>query len=225
MALPKVNHAIQALINETATTTVDKLLVYLADKCGVEVDDELRQMCNDFKALYVQKQEEPEVKEQPKKEKKPRAPTAYNMYIKEKMAELKAEGKTGNLMKLAVEEWKKEKGNAGQVQTEEPIDKHGPVNSDTETNSDDPKPADVKEKPGKKAAKAKKETKEPVNSDSETNSDDPKPADVKEKPGKKAAKAKKETKEPKTQKQNGGKKEKEESVVQESDNTEVSDYE
>jgi hypothetical protein len=220
MALPKVNQAIQALINETATTTVDKLLLYLADKCGVEVDDELRQMCNDFKALYVQKQE-PEVKEH-KKEKKPRAPTAYNMYIKEKMAELKAEGKTGNLMKLAVEEWKKEKGTTGQVQTEELIDKHGPVNSDTETNSDDPKPADVKEKPGKKAAKIKKDTMEPVKSDSETNSDDPKTAVVKDKPGKKAAKTKKE---PKTQKKNGGKKEKEESVVQESDNTEVSDYE
>jgi hypothetical protein len=40
-----------------------------------------------------------------------RPPSAYNIYIRDKIAELKAAGHTGNLMKMATEAWNTEKEN------------------------------------------------------------------------------------------------------------------
>lgn len=114
MALNNVNKALAGLVEETALSTVDKLVSFLSDK--IEIDEDMKSLFDEFK-----KNTKDEIKASfknnsrkggAKEEKKKREPSPYNLFIKEKMAEIKAkkpELKGKELMKEAIEEWKKGK--------------------------------------------------------------------------------------------------------------------
>lgn len=112
MALTKVNVALAGLIEETSLSTVEKLIAFLGEK--IEIDDDMKQYFDEFKAsikneakVDLKKASKKDAGE--KKEKRTRPPSPYNMYIRDKMAEFKAAGHTGNLMKMAIEAWNKDK--------------------------------------------------------------------------------------------------------------------
>ena len=126
MAFNKVNIALSALVEETQLATVDKIVAFLSEK--IEVDEDMQKMFEDFKES-IKTQAKADLKKANKKSKKSgdesgdekkrtRAPSAYNMYIKEKMAEFKAAGHKGNLMKMAIEAWNEDKA-AGKVGKED----------------------------------------------------------------------------------------------------------
>lgn len=100
-SLVKINNAVTALVQETMHTTLDKLIEFLSDR--IELDEDIKGIFDEFrKGMYV-----PESSGGTKKRR--HAPSAYNLYIREKIAELKAAGHKGNMMKMAVEAWKTEK--------------------------------------------------------------------------------------------------------------------
>lgn len=99
MALISLNKTIAAELENTSVKTVDNLVNYLLQVHSL--DDVTIKHIEEFKNTLKNKST--------KKVKKSRVPSSYNIYIKEKMAELKAAGNTGNLMKMAIEEWKKDK--------------------------------------------------------------------------------------------------------------------
>lgn len=107
MALSKVNTAIAALVEETKVTTVDKLVHFLGQK--IEIDDDMKGYFDEFKAAS-KVTGKGAAKSVEKKEKRP--PSAYNLYIKGKIAEFKAAGHTGNLMKMATDAWNADKAKA-----------------------------------------------------------------------------------------------------------------
>jgi hypothetical protein len=106
MASTKLNIAIASLIAETQLSTVDKLFGFLGEK--VELDDDMKGYFDEFRGTFkvgkkgggVRMEAAPKAK---------RAPSAYNLYIRDKMAEFKAAGHTGNLMKMAIEAWNADK--------------------------------------------------------------------------------------------------------------------
>ena len=127
MASSKVNAAIAALIEETQIATIDKMVAFLGEK--IEVDEDMQKMFEDFKesikgsakadlkkATKKSKKSSDESGEE--KKKRTRAPSAYNLYIKEKMAEFKEAGHKGNLMKMAIDAWNEDKA-AGKVGVKE----------------------------------------------------------------------------------------------------------
>jgi hypothetical protein len=103
MALTKVNSSIAALIEETKVSTVDKLVHFLGQK--IEIDEDMKKMFEEFKVASKGSSKGSAKAE--KKEK--RAPSAYNLYIKDKIAEFKAAGHKGNLMKMATDAWNESK--------------------------------------------------------------------------------------------------------------------
>ena len=107
MALSKVNTAIAALVEETKVTTVDKLVHFLGQK--IEIDEDMKAMFEEFKVVskVAVKAGKGAAKSVEKKEKRP--PSAYNLYIKDKIAEFKAAGHKGNLMKMATDAWNVDK--------------------------------------------------------------------------------------------------------------------
>ena len=173
MALNKVNNSIASLIEETALSTVDKLVAFLGEK--IEIDEDMRQMFEDFKgtlkaesteAAKAAKAEAKKTKKSKKSDadasdasdksdksdsdgekKKKRAPSAYNLFIKEKMAELKAQGLKGNLMSQAVAAW-----NAEKKPEEVPKTPEVSESSDTDAAAA-PAPAPEEKKPKKKGGR------------------------------------------------------------------------
>lgn len=112
MALNNVQKALAGLVEETALSTVDKLVTFLSDK--IEIDDEMKTLFDEFKKTTKEgikaSFKNSTRKGGAKDEKKKREPSPYNLFIKEKMAEIKAkkpELKGKDLMKEAIEEWKK----------------------------------------------------------------------------------------------------------------------
>lgn len=113
MALNKAQKAIQTLAEEVALSTVEKLAEFLATK--IEFDDDMKEVFDEFKNSV---KEEYKASAKPKKgknadgtDKKKRAPTAYNLFIKDKITSLKKENPswTGKeLMSAATDAWKKE---------------------------------------------------------------------------------------------------------------------
>lgn len=106
-----INNIFSSLVHEVSMDTFTKFKEFLSEK--LEVDSEMQALFEEFgKKLTAAA---------PKTTKKrgavaaktanstPRPMSAYNLYIKNKMAELKAAGHTGNLMKLAVAEYNKDK--------------------------------------------------------------------------------------------------------------------
>jgi RNA binding exosome subunit len=106
----KVNSIMSSLFEEISSSTIDKFRVFLEEK--VDVDDEMKAFFDEFKTSLKSS-----VKAKGGKgakalaPKKPRTLSPYNIYIKNKMSELKAQGHTGNLMKLAVEAYNEDKKN------------------------------------------------------------------------------------------------------------------
>lgn len=108
MAAFKLTNAINEYAQEQSYNAISNLSKRLLDKLGN--NDEIRSICDEFIATM-------------KVNKRTRAPSSYNFYIRDKMAELKAGGATGNLMKLAIEAWKTDKINVQELpDTNAPIE-------------------------------------------------------------------------------------------------------
>lgn len=105
----KITTAIAALIEETALKTVDDLVIVLSNT--FVVDDEVMGLISQFKD-NLKAHAKVVAKAKPTDGKKTRQASYYNMFIRDTMARLKTEGHKGNLMKLAVNEWNKQKGGA-----------------------------------------------------------------------------------------------------------------
>ena len=116
-----VNKAVASVVAdsvfEAKKKVIDEFAAFLADK--IEFDDDMKGYFDSFKAsLSLEKIEVPKETKKGKKssdeeggEKKKRAPSAYNLYIKDKMAEIKAEKpelKGKELMKAAIDAWNAE---------------------------------------------------------------------------------------------------------------------
>jgi hypothetical protein len=113
-----VNKAVAGVVMDAKMAVVDDLVAYLESK--IEVDDDLRAMFDEFKS-NLKESEEKVVKDAGKKvksskktasgeEKKKRAPSVFNLYVKDVMPEMKAKHpdiKDGKQMiGFASESWK-----------------------------------------------------------------------------------------------------------------------
>jgi hypothetical protein len=124
MALIKINKAISAAFEEQSLHVLNKFVDALKEK--IEFDEDLEQFVNAFKTTLKDefKLAEKATKKSKRSKgsdgasdseaepKKKRAPSAYNLFIKDKMAELKQtnpELKSKELMSAATVEWKKQK--------------------------------------------------------------------------------------------------------------------
>lgn len=119
MASTKVTKAVQVLVEETSLEVVDKLGAFFETK--IEMDDDMKGYFEEFKTQLKEhlKEEAKAVGKGAKKakvmvdgEKKKRAPSAYNLFIKDKMAEIKVNQpdlKSKDLMKEAIAMWKAQK--------------------------------------------------------------------------------------------------------------------
>lgn len=115
----KLNKAIVLAMEEVALDTVDKVMQAFKNKFEMDESD-LNEFANEFKESLKETNKEL-AKSMTKrgkkssgeaKEKKKREPTAYNLFIKSKMAEIKEtnpEIKGKELMRAAVEAWNAEK--------------------------------------------------------------------------------------------------------------------
>lgn len=117
MATQKVNAHVASIVEEVAVSTIDDFKSFISK--SVDVDDDLNLLFEDFKKQLITKTKTLS-KEKVVKEKVKREPSPYNLYIQKKMRELKEAGHTGNLMKMAIEEYNKEK--RGAVSSEEVSD-------------------------------------------------------------------------------------------------------
>jgi hypothetical protein len=123
MAFAKITSLIEAAVKDGQLATFDNFITFLGTK--IDIDEDMQSYIDEFKkTLVVKKKASPKGKgkakaaaEEEKTEKKKRAPSAYNLFIRDKMAELRTAGHKGNLMKLAVEEWKKSKAEASSSST------------------------------------------------------------------------------------------------------------
>ena len=104
MASAKLNTAIATLVNETQLSTVDKIFAFLGEK--IEIDDDMKGYFDEFRGTLKVGKKGVSADAAPKAK---RAPSAYNLYIRDKMAEFKAAGHSGNLMKMAIEAWNADK--------------------------------------------------------------------------------------------------------------------
>jgi hypothetical protein len=169
--MDKLTIAIAAIREETALSTLEHFKEFLADK--IVLDEDMLAMFTEFKATIpatykAAAKAEAKVARAAKKltklattpaEKKKRAPSQYNLYIKAKMAEFKEQGHTGNLMKMAIEAWKEEKAN----ETPEPSNPadNQPTNPDHSNSTDEksePHPPPAKSKRGRKKQVAQSDT-------------------------------------------------------------------
>jgi len=122
MAYQKVNKAIAALVDEACRSVVDKLYAKLESQ--IEMDDDIKKIFEDMKTetawsslvpTKVPKGKKGKSDSDSEVEKKKRAPTEYNLFMKEKIALVKKEnpelsGK--DCLKRATELWKKQKTTA-----------------------------------------------------------------------------------------------------------------
>jgi hypothetical protein len=154
--MDKLTIAIAAIREETALSTLDHFKEFLADK--IVLDEDMQAMFAEFKATIpatykAAAKAEAKVARAAKKlnklaaakdnttdppaEKKKRAPSQYNLYIKAKMAEFKEQGHTGNLMKMAIEAWKEEKAHEIPEPSDpsDPAPPSPPANQPTTTDS------------------------------------------------------------------------------------------
>ena len=178
MASFKLNIAIAALVAESQTSVIDKLFAFLGEK--IEVDDDMKGYFEEFKGTLKVDQEADAKAAKSKKgakgskgkaedgePKAKRAPSAYNLYIRDKMAEFKAAGHSGNLMKMAIDAWNEEKGASkavessteAEVAVEKKASNEESSTEGEEQSKQEPK-ADKKQKaPKEKKAKSKQEPK------------------------------------------------------------------
>lgn len=202
MSFPTVTKAISKVVFEAKQTVIDELMAYLDNK--IVVDDDLKAIFNEFKASITIPVEKvvKEKKGKGKKgkvdsdeevvEKKKRAPSAFNLFIKDIMPQIKAahpDVKNGKeLMSLAADAWKSDpkgifikekidelkKENKGMdiveiYQKAKDLYKNGNKDGEidpAESEEEEPKPKAKKEKAPKKGKKA------PVKVESEDEEDE-----------------------------------------------------
>lgn len=112
MALNNLLKTVNVLVEETSMNTVDKLAVFLKEK--IEFDSDMQELFDEFKtSLKTSLKNEAKGKKRGGKHldsnKKKRQASVYNLFIKDKMAEIKQqqpELKGKELMKAAIEMWK-----------------------------------------------------------------------------------------------------------------------
>jgi hypothetical protein len=115
--ITKFNKAIHTLVEDASLSAVDKLAAFLDTQ--IEMDDDMKQLFTDFKTNLTTELKEaakaPAATKASKKGNAPatkREPSAYNLFIKEQMAKIKAANPdmpAKELMKAATVEWKKAK--------------------------------------------------------------------------------------------------------------------
>lgn len=104
---PMVNfqNALNKVFDDVKRTTLEGFSTFLADKDSKYKQDELMSLAEQYKSTHTQ----PTLSfVQKKKEKKSRPPNSYNLYIQQKMREIKEanpELKGKELMKRATTEW------------------------------------------------------------------------------------------------------------------------
>jgi len=113
-SLTKVFKAINDFSDNMEKTTINNLKEHLVSKLTDEYDSEFVEAVSNMIDDYVTNMPKtPAINaKEPKKEKKTRAPTAYNLFLKAKMAEIKEAGtelKGKELMQAAIVEWNKQK--------------------------------------------------------------------------------------------------------------------
>jgi hypothetical protein len=175
MAFLKVTKAMNALVEETSFAVVDKLMAFLDTR--IEMDEDMKALFGEFKEQLTGELKETAkaVTKSGKAAKAPgekRAPSAYNLFIREKMAELKEEDPTMTAqerMKAATVLWREHK------EALEPSDEEAP------------KAPKASKKATKAPKKAKAAEEEPVEEEPVEEEEPPKPKATKG--GKKAAKA------------------------------------
>jgi hypothetical protein len=131
--------------HETASTTIDKMVKFLEDR--IEVDEELHKYFEEFRENMTQniKDEAALAKKNKKKatkgEKKTtlKALTANNLFIQDKMAELKAAGvkgdeEKGNILKQANVFWKEMTAEEKEAWTETNRERLAAINKDRAEN-------------------------------------------------------------------------------------------
>lgn len=165
-----INKAVAEVVFAAKQQVVKDFAAFLAEK--IDFDEDMQGYFDEF--IKTIEQEKPPKAAGKKKVaedgtvKKKREPSAYNMYIKHKMAEIKAknpEMKGKELMKAAIEAWnadKAEKASTSNSETEATSDVEKKEKETDDETSDVEEEAPVVEKPaakGKKAAaKGKKAT-------------------------------------------------------------------
>lgn len=116
MALVKAQKALLTLAEEVSLSTVDKLAEFLATK--IEFDDDMKELFEEFKTAL--KEEHKATAKGGKRgknadgtEKKKRAPTPYNLFIKDEITRMKKENPAlsgKELMTAATAAWKQQNG-------------------------------------------------------------------------------------------------------------------
>ena len=105
----KVTAMFSSFVQEVSLHTIEKLKEFLASK--TQLDDEMQQHLEEFKrtlavsSIATSKKGASFVP----KEKKKRMLSQYNIYIQNKIKELREAGHSGNLMKKAVEAYNNDK--------------------------------------------------------------------------------------------------------------------
>jgi hypothetical protein len=173
MAFLKATKAIQALVEETSMSVVDKLMAFLDTR--IEMDEDMKGLFTEFKEQLTGELKETakavtkSTKGATKGDKPKRAPSAYNLFIRDKLAELKESDPdmaSKDRMKAATALWREHKE---ALEAEEP-------------EAEKPKAAKKAPAKGAKKGAAKKEGK---GSTSDEEAEEPKPA----KKGRKGKKA------------------------------------
>ncbi len=173
---PSVNSAIAKVLLETKLKVIDDLIVFMDSK--IEIDDDMKEMFDEFK-ISIQESDTKTIKAVAKgnttnvKEKKKRSPSVFNLFVKNKQAELKTqhpEESGKNIIGMASKAWKTDpfaifaKKYEKQVKKDHQItdnltlynklkelyDKHG---DNIPTDEEEPPPPPPKIGKGKKAAK------------------------------------------------------------------------
>ena len=117
MALTKMNKAIIDMVKEVEISTINKVKTLVIQNLSEEYEadfvEAVEKIFNDMKIdSYADNIKKSSGRKSPDGEKKKREPTAYNLFLKAKMAEIKEAGtelKGKDLMKAAIVEWNKEK--------------------------------------------------------------------------------------------------------------------
>ena len=105
--MKNLNKAITKVMDDVQLSTVDKVYVFVKD--FVKDEETFGASFEDFKKTLKQDVVIPDSKKATAEPKKKRAPSAYKIFIGEKIKQLKKEKPESDgkeLMKLAIEEWK-----------------------------------------------------------------------------------------------------------------------
>ena len=115
-ATTKVHTLLEAAIKEAKLDAFEDLVAFLS--AHMDIDHAMQTCVDQFKRTLVGTGKVANVAGTvgKKMKHKQRSASAYNLYLRDKMAELRAAGHRGNVMKLAVEYWNSQKASAGNMQ-------------------------------------------------------------------------------------------------------------